>query len=76
MVDADIVALIRNATTDDPIDWWIAMQQQRTPQKLAALGWPHPHQGDNYDLLRLIEADLGQRAVHQALADHSKRGAT
>lgn len=67
MIDAETLTATRAARIDELIDWWITLQTHRVPAPLAALGWPRPC--GRSELLRLIEAIVGQHVLHQALAD-------
>lgn len=66
MIDTETLARTRRATTAELADWWITLQAHDTPAPLAALGWPRPCQRS--ELLRLIEAIVGQRVLWQAVA--------
>jgi hypothetical protein len=70
MIDTETLDLIRAASTDALVDWWVDLQRHHTPQPLAAIGWPQPNKRSA--LLRLLEATVGQRTLHQALAERQR----
>jgi len=74
MIDAETMDVIRRASTTTLTDWWIATQAHQTPEQLAAIGWPRPH--ERSALLRLIEATVGQRTLQQAMADRRRDSIT
>jgi len=67
MIDTETLARTRRASTAELTAWWITLQAHDTPPPLAALGWPRPCQRS--ELLRLIEAIVGQRVLWQAVVD-------
>jgi len=66
MIDAETLDIIRRASTTTLTDWWIALQAHQNPAALSPIGGRAPN--DRSALLRLIEATVGQRTLHQAMA--------